>query len=155
MAAVSGLDWPNEALPVLHAVHQALLTNNANPGFGVSPEQINAELGREPHDEATAFALMYLIDGGYVRQIMDTDSHFGPAFCTLSERGRQTVAGWPTSPGDALLQSLLEEVERRIETAHSEEEKSALVRFRDFALGMGREVLVSVLSTYADRAVGK
>jgi len=41
------------------------------------------------------------------------------------------------------------EVERR--TTTSAEERSALGRFRDFALGVGRDVLVSVLSAYADR----
>lgn len=35
----------------------------------------------------------------------------------------------------------------------SGEERSALERFRDFATGVGRDVLVAVLSAYVDRIV--
>ena len=37
-------------------------------------------------------------------------------------------------------------------TADTEDERSALERFRTFALGVGRDVFVAVLTGYADRA---
>jgi hypothetical protein len=150
---VSGvsLQWETEVLPVLQAVHDAT-AKHPFPANGIDRLQIAEELGRED-DSTIGFALQRLVDAGYLRATMTTDTQVGPHAVELTERGLQVTAGWPTGPGDALLSSLMLEVNRRIETAASVEERTALERFRDFALGVGRDVLVSVLSAYADRAV--
>jgi hypothetical protein len=145
------MQWETEVLPVLEAVH-AVIARKPMPTYGAEHREIDAELGREEWDANTAFALRRLADAGYLRVVLDTDSHFGPHSVDLTERGLQLTSGWPAGTGDALLGSLLAEVERRIATS-SGDERGALERFRDFATGVGRDVLVSVLSAYADRVV--
>jgi hypothetical protein len=137
---------------VLRAVHDAT-TKHPFPAHGIERTAIAEELGRAEDDPRTSFALVRLVDAGYLQATLETDQHHGPWAVELTERGLQVTAGWPTGPGDALLASLLAEVERRIATTESAEERSSLERFRDFAVGVGRDVLVSVLSAYADRAV--
>jgi hypothetical protein len=146
------LQWETEVLPVLEAVHRATARHEF-PAYGIDSELVAAELGRANDDRDMAFALRRLIEAGYLKETLSSDVQFAPKAVELTERGLQVTAGWPTGPGDALLSSLLAEVERRIATTASAEERSALERFRDFALGVGRDVLVGVLSAYADRAV--
>jgi hypothetical protein len=152
---MSGLDWRNEALPVLLAVRDAMIRHRASPEGGVSQMQINEELGRDRDDPATRNALVYLQDGGYISGVGSYDSDPSPRFCVLAQRGREVVAGWPSGSIDALFSSLVAEIDRRIETTESEEEKTRLRRFRDSLLGIGRDIFVNVASAYAERATGE
>ncbi len=149
---MSGLDWQSEARPVLQAVYDAMVRQNAQPEGGVSQIEVNEELGRERDDRATKNALIYLEEGGYIKGVGSFDQDPSPRYCRLAQKGREIVAGWPSGPGDDLLSSLIAEIDRRIQAADTEEEKSRLQRFRDFAVGVGRDVFVSVLSSYAERA---
>jgi hypothetical protein len=95
-----------------------------------------------------------LEEGGYVTDVYSPDPHWRPQFVGLAQKGREIVTGWPSGPADALLSALVSEVDRGIEEAHTEDERSRLRRFREFLLGAGRDVVVGVLTRYADRATG-
>ena len=69
----------------------------------------------------------------------------GASTAQLTEKAFIAVAGWPSSDGEALFTSLIAELDGRIEAAEPEE-RSKLERFRDFAVGIGRDVLVGVLT---------
>ena len=60
---------------------------------GIERPRIAEELGREPDDPATAFALKRLVDAGYLRTTLESDQHPGPHACELTERGLQVTAG--------------------------------------------------------------
>lgn len=68
----------------------------------------------------------------------------------LLEKGRRKVGQWP--PEDQ-YDAFLAVLEQRIASASSEEERGRLEQMRDVALGVGRDVLASVLSAWA-RQVG-
>lgn len=68
----------------------------------------------------------------------------------LLERGRRTVGQWPP---ENQFDAFVEVVNEKIAAADSDEERSKLERIRDTALGVGRDVLTSVLSSWA-RQVG-
>lgn len=117
----------------------------------MSQDDINEVLGRERTDLSTAFALDNLIRGGYLTERMTrTDQQTGPGTVELTDKAFQIVAGWPSTTGDALFASLLAEIEARIATAEPDE-KSKLERFREFAVGIGRDVIVGVLTQQAQK----
>jgi hypothetical protein len=138
--------WITEVRPVLEAVYQAT-REHPEPRFGVDQKNINAVLGRDPDDVSTALALDNLIRGGYLVEgpMARMGSKVGPTTVLLTEKAYTAVAGWPSSSGEALLSSLIAELDRRIEAAEPEE-RNKLERFRDFAVGIGRDVLVGVLT---------
>lgn len=138
---------------MLRAVRAAMVNNNATPQGGVSELQINQELGRGQDDTATHHALVYLEEGGYVRQVWSTGFAHG-GFFVLAQRGREVVEGWPAGSGDALLSSLVAALDERIEAAPTEEERSDLKRIRDSFLGAARDVVVGVLTNLASRGAG-
>jgi hypothetical protein len=143
-------DWQSEVLPVLEAVYAAT-REHERPELGVETKHVNEQLGRTTHDRATALALDHLINAGYLAEgLPRSDIRPGPSSVVLTEKALQRVAGWPAGPGDAMLASLVAELDRRIATAGGDE-RSTLERFRDFAVGAGHDVLVAVLAGMADR----
>lgn len=64
----------------------------------------------------------------------------------LLEKGRRTVGQWP--PEDQ-YDAFVAVLDQQIASAPTEEERSRLERMRDVALGMGRDVLTSVLAAWA------
>lgn len=138
--------WATEVRPVLEAVHQAT-RKHPEPVLGVDQKNINAVLDRDPDDLSTALALENLIRSGYLVEgpIRRMGAKVGPTTVLLTEKAYAAVAGWPSSNGEALLSTLIAELDRRIETAEPEE-RTKLERFRDFAVGIGRDVLVGVLT---------
>jgi hypothetical protein len=68
---VSGLDWHNDALPVLMAVYRTMQEQNVRPEQGVNQLEINRELadqGRPDQGTVTKHALIYLEEGGYIKE---------------------------------------------------------------------------------------
>jgi len=148
--AAEGIDWDTVVLPVLQAVGRA--HSQARPGLGVSLEMVNTELGRAPDDLSTAEVLDDLIRTDYLEQTIDTDSRPGPAWCQLREKGLQVTSGWPSGSGEVALARLLAIVDERIAGAVDDEERSKWERFRDGVLGVGRDVLVGVMTTSVNAA---
>jgi hypothetical protein len=145
----SGVEWAEEVLPVLQAVHRAY--PRREPETGVTPAQVNQELGRSADDRRTGEVLYELVRTGYLvggPTPLDS-SRIGPLFVQLSEKGLQVTAGWPASSGEAAYGRLLTLLNQQIETTSSPEEHSRLERFRDEAVGVGRGVLVQVLGDAA------
>jgi hypothetical protein len=72
------MQWDTEVRPVLDAVHLAT-RNHPKPVYGVSQEDVNSKLGRDPNDLDTALALDNLIRGGYLTEKMrGVDQQPGP-----------------------------------------------------------------------------
>jgi len=71
----------------------------------------------------------------------------------LSEKGYQAVAGWPSRPGDDVFVRLLDVLQERIDGAPTETERTRLEKFRDGAVGVGKDVLTDVLSKAATGAM--
>lgn len=126
--------WETEILPVLEAVH-AVIARDPFPVNGAQHTEIDAELGREEWDSNTGLALNRLAAAGYVTKLMEVDNHVGPLAVDLTEKGLQLTAGWPTGAADAFYQSMIAKLDERIAAATDDHERSALERFRDFAVG--------------------
>ena len=59
-----------------------------------------------------------------------------------------------TSDGSAIYAALLAEIDKRLESQDvTEEEKGTLRRFRDFATGVGHDVLIAVLTREATERI--
>lgn len=72
----------------------------------------------------------------------------GPVTVFLAAKALELVAGWPATSAEEVLRSLLAEIDRRIDATEDPDERSRLERFRDFVTGAGRDVVVSVVTTY-------
>ena len=69
----------------------------------------------------------------------------------MLERGRRAVGQWPR---EDQFDAFMAVVEQQIAEAPSEEERTRLEQVRDAALGVGRDVLSSVLSAWARGQIG-
>jgi hypothetical protein len=47
----------------------------------------------------------------------------------FTEKGLQLVGGWPTGPAEAMMVSLLASIEKQIEAATTDEQRTRLERF--------------------------
>jgi hypothetical protein len=148
--AAHGVDWDDVVLPVLQAVGRAY--PQRRPGLGVSLQMVNAELGKDEGDVSTAQILDELVRMDYLEETITTDNLPGPAWCRLREKGLQVTAGWPSASGEVALARLLAIVDERIADAVDEEERSKWERFRDGVLGVGRDVMVGVMTTSVNAA---
>jgi hypothetical protein len=140
-------DWNAEIRPVLDAMKEAIDSNEF--GYAESDE-INAVLGRSADDQSTDLALSKLRDAGFIEGYRGAE---GWSNCTLAEKGLQTVAGWPTRPGDDTYELLLAVLAQRIESAPTEEEKSKWIKLRDGFLSAGRDLAVDLLSNIATQGM--
>ena len=88
---------------------------------------------------------------GFLTERMSrTDQQTGPGTVELTGKAFEFVAGWPKTTGDALFASLIAEIDASIATAEPDD-KTGLERFRDFAVGIGRDVIVGVLTQQAQK----
>jgi hypothetical protein len=147
----NALDWETRALPVLRAVARAYSKQPHH--LGVSSEAVLAELGSDTDPYAVGLVLNDLVRASYIEETLGTDQHVGPAFCRLAEKGLKVTAGWPASSGEAAFERLISLIDERIEAAPDEEERSRWLRLRDGIAGVGREVVVGVLTTTVNAAV--
>jgi DNA-binding PadR family transcriptional regulator len=142
--ASGAFDWETEALPVLQAVYAA--SGSADPDLGMSETTINEVLGREPDDARTARVLTMLIRGDYLDTTIET---MGSRNVQITEKGLQVTAGWLSGAPDAAYTRLLALIDKHVEEAASDEERSKWQRLRDAVVGVGRDVAVEVLSAAA------
>ena len=69
----------------------------------------------------------------------------------MTERGFRAVGAWPSAdPYDQLMKLLAE----RIDAEDEPEVKSKLERFRESIQGIGRDVIVGVLTSLAKQGAG-
>jgi hypothetical protein len=69
----------------------------------------------------------------------------------LQERGRRAIHQWPS---DAPYERLLQIVDHRLAEEIDPEQRSRLVKLREFVVGAGKDVFVSVLAEVARHAAG-
>lgn len=143
-------DWQERVLPVLEAVGHAY--SGATPDLGVSLAMVNAQLGRNSDDASTAAVLEELVRTGYLDETLGGEQLPGPEWCRLTEKGLQVTAGWPSASGEVALARLLAIIDERIDDATDDEERSKWENFRDGVLGVGRDVMVGVMTTAANAA---
>ena len=142
--------WENRDLPILKQLadydslgyrpdlddlYEVLLEDNE----AWTPEEIMASL----HALAEADPPFIKADFGDVDQPSASESAYE---LRLTERGFRAAGAWPSAdPYDQLIKLLGE----RIDAEDQPEVKSKLVRFREAVQGIGREVLVGVLTSFA------
>jgi hypothetical protein len=133
---------------VLEAAYAA--SGESMPDLGVSWQTINQRLGRDADDERTGRALKALVEAGYLREMLSgSDQTPWPTWVAVTEKGLQVTAGWPTGAADAAMTQLLADIDKHIDEASSEDERSRWQRLRDAVAGIGRDVAVEVLSAAA------
>lgn len=139
--------------PVLRAVFEAY--PKVMPGIGVSREQVAEILDRKPSDMRTVRALYELERAGYITVTMQSDAHFGPSYVELTEKSFRLMAGWPGEGSDATATALLDLIQKRLEAADTDEERSRWVTLREGVLGLGHDVLVELLAAVAQTGAHK
>jgi hypothetical protein len=126
--------------PDLDELYEVLLGDNE----AWTPEEIMASL----HALAEADPPFIKADFGDVDQSSASESAYE---LRLTERGFRAAGAWPSAdPYDQLMKLLAE----RINAEDEPEVKSKLVRFRESVQGIGREVLVGVLTSLARQSAG-
>lgn len=94
-----------------------------------------------------------LYDAGYIAGTDSSgfDQAFGLMAIRLLERGWRAVGEWPP---ENQYDAFVAIVEQQIEDSSTEDERTRLEQMRDAALGVGRDVLTSVLSAWARQLGG-
>jgi hypothetical protein len=144
------LDWSSRILPILNAVARAY--SRAPSPIGVRPEAVVQELGADADRYSVALILDELVRAGYLEETLGAEQLPGPACARLTEKGLQVTSGWPSASGEVALDRLLTVIEERIEASMTEEERSKWERLRDGVVGIGRDVVVGVLTTSVNAA---
>jgi hypothetical protein len=144
------LDWSTRVLPVLNALARAY--SHAPSAIGVRTEAVVEELEADSDTDSVALVLDELVRAGYLEETLGADQLPGPASSRLTEKGLQVTAGWPSASGEVALDRLLTVIEERIEASTTEEERSKWERLRDGLAGVGRDVIVGVLTTTVNAA---
>ena len=138
--------WESRELRLLEAIAEAESRGHTPDSQSLAQETglPGAEVGR---------AISRLISSGYLRgrdvpNFANADNFTG---IRLDERGLRAVGEWPAEDRyDVLLQI----IERHIETAATPAERTKYEQLRDGVIGVGRDVLTSVLSALARQAGG-
>jgi hypothetical protein len=143
-SGTGGYGWETEVLPVLEAFYTA--SGSADADLGVSDNAVNEVLGREPGDARTDRVVTMLVSTGYLDT---TVRSMGFRYCRITEKGLQITAGWPSGAADAAYTRLLTLIDKHVEEAATDEERSKWERLRDGVVGVGRDVAVDVLSAVA------
>jgi len=142
-----GSTWEDRELPLLDAIGRA-----EERGEPVSNESLMKATGLDVR--RTSLGLRALFDDGYITGA-DVSLHGGPGFELVGIRllgpGRRAIGQWPSSDEGRLLIAILEQ---RIANVSDPAERTGLEQLRDAALGVGHEVLVSVLSAFARSTLG-
>jgi DNA-binding PadR family transcriptional regulator len=144
------LEWSTHVLPILSAAARAY--SRAPSPLGAHTGTIMEELAPDADEETVMRVLDELVRAGYLEETLGTDQLPGPAAVRLTEKGLQVTAGWPTASGEIALDRLLAVIEQRIDAAETDDERSRWERLRDGVTGVGRDVLVGVLTTTVNAA---
>jgi hypothetical protein len=143
---VASPTWERRELPLLLATARAEGTR-----ADARTESLADATGLSAQD--ASLGLRALFDADYLTGD-NASSNDGPSFDLLDvrllEKGRRAVGQWPAD-ASAILFGILAE---RIVEATDPVEKSRLEQLRAAALGVSREVLVSVLRALARQAAG-
>lgn len=139
--------WESRELPLLAAVARAEQT-----GTPADTHSLANDTRLTTRDASMGLRALY--DAEYLTGI-DATTMSGPSFDLLDvrllERGRRAVGQWPA---DDLRQVLLAILEQRISSTADPEERSRLERFREGVIGVGTEVVTSLLSSFLRHAAG-
>lgn len=139
--------WESRERPLLAAVARAEET-----GARADTQSLAHDTGLTTRD--ASIGLRALSEAEYVTGI-DATGLDGPPFELLNvrllERGRRAVGQWPA---DDLREVFVAILDDRIANSSDPEERSRLERLRDGAVSVGREVLISLLSSFARQAAG-
>lgn len=113
----------------------------------VDVDALNRRLSRGRGDARTVGVLRSLTRGGYI-EVIDNgpDQTAGPRLFALTDKALQVVASWPSTTGEAAVQKLVAELDRRIEDEPDEARKGKLVKLRDGILDVGKDVAAGVLT---------
>lgn len=138
--------WERE-LVLLQAIAQAEQESDEDTDSYRLPEATGLE-SREAES-----GLRALFDARFTTgtDVSGFDQVFGLLAIRLLERGRRAVGQWP--PEDQ-YDAFVAVLEQQISDAATDEERTRLDRIRDAAVGVGRDVLTSVLSAWARQAGG-
>jgi hypothetical protein len=120
--------------------------------MGARTDAVVEELGPEADGYLVALTLDELVRAGFLDETMGADQLPSPASSRLTEKGLQVTAGWSTASGEVAFDRLLSVIEQRIEASATDDERSRWERLRDSVIGVGREVLVGVLTTAVNAA---
>jgi hypothetical protein len=142
------LDWDSDVRPILVAVKQAA-DESDDILHRLDSRAVEAAAGREAGDLATFAALDALSGAGYVEGVAGFGDPPTWMFIKLTEKGRQEVSGWPVTPGADYGAQFIEELDRRIEDAPDDQERTRLERFREAAGEIGKGVITGVLTNMA------
>jgi hypothetical protein len=141
------LDWSTRVLPTLSAAARAY--SRAPSPLGVRTGAVLEELASDADEGAVTIVLEELVRSGYLEETLSADQLPGPAAVRLTEKGLQVTAGWPTASGEVALDRLITMIEQQIEAATTEDQRSRWENLRDGVAGVGRDVLVGVLTAAA------
>jgi len=130
--------WYSRDLPVLEACVRLV---DENPGVGGRLHEIAAATGLD--DQTVYVATSALDDAGYIQRQMVSPARAGRVVAG-SGAARAAVGQWPTpeSAADRLVAAL----EAQIAATTELEERGRLERLLAGVAGVGRDVLVAVLS---------
>ena len=138
--------WESRELPILLATAEAEET-----GGDASTQSLADATGLNVRD--ASLGLRVLFEADYLTGV-DVTTQGGPPLDLINvhllEKGRRAVSQWPADASSILLEILAE----RIAATSDPVEKGRLEQLRDAALGVSRDVLVSVLSALARQAAG-
>lgn len=142
------LDWDDDVRPILVAVKQAA-DESDDIMQRLDSRAIEAAAGRDEGDLGIFTALTALSEAGYVEGVAGFGDPPTWMFVKLTEKGHQEVSGWPVTPGGDYGAKFIEELDRRIEDAPDDAERTRLQRFRDAAGDIGKGVITGVLTDMA------
>jgi hypothetical protein len=140
----TSLDWPGNIFPVLEAAKRVYERDRS--GLGALTADVNTELGRLADDVDVDRAIFELVQTGYLEVTLDSDQSLAPRAFRLSEKALQLTAGWPSGSGEVAFARLLATLDARIEGASSEEERGRLAKARAAITGVGRDVMIDLMS---------
>lgn len=142
--------WEKRDLPLLESIARAEGQDNSRRPLNSLDPGLREASGLDEREFQLGLQALY--DAGYIAgNARDFGGEFHLIGIRLLERGRRTVGQWP--PEDQ-YDAFVAVLEQQIAAAGSDDERSRLERVREVALGVGRDVLTSVLSAWARQLGG-
>jgi len=139
--------WESREVPLLEAIAKS----ESGPGDNTT-ESIAELAGLPPRD--ASLGLRALFEADFITGI-DVTTMAGLPFqligIRLHERGRRATGQWPAEEPARVLVEILN---ARISSAKDEAERTRLEAARDALLDIGKDVLTSVLSSFARQVAG-
>jgi hypothetical protein len=136
----------DDAEPVLRASYTLLEDRD-----GVTGEEVNVRMDREPGDEDAARAFDHLDRAGYINASFSMGFAL-PHHIQATEKGLQYCAGWPSAGGEqAFAAEFIGALTKRInDTDTPEEERGKLRRLRDATEDVGVRLVAEVIARMAE-----